>query len=406
MEIKERILTMKKVLLLTIGIFYAQMSYTQNIVFYSEEFEIGVKSYLQMDASAVVSQEMADAITELDLSMQGIRDIRDIIYFQNVSRLNLSGNEISDISDLVNLSYLASLDISNNNLQNIDILNFTNSTSMLLNVALNYIDDFSMLEHNTLCLFTLVGKSQQRSMNEIIIQVGAFYSEVDIDGNANITYSVRSNQDYPIMLNVQGVTLQVLNTDNTLQEYSSDKPVERVERVTITMNGLGDTTYIVPTFTQQLSEGGRTSISLGLPEDYIVRPYHNRYSDAAVADGNKITYVTPNDFSGDTIYYEFRKDDQIKGYSLVYLSSNTTGINNVIDDAPVLYPNPAESYVVLKNAEGKQVQVHNSLGHKVFDKSGLSNEENVDISSWSPGLYFVVIYDDNRIVSSQKLIKK
>ena len=390
---------------LTLILSLSSVSAQRGLSFFSSELENGVKKQLKLGENDVITSDIADTITVLDLSRNGIADIRDIIYFPNITKLNLSGNLLENILALTNLSLIEELDISNNLLDNIDILIFTSSKSMMVNASLNYINDFSMLKRNIQCRFTIIGENMQRDINALKLNVGVFYTDVDKDGKQFIMYSVTANQDYPIMLNVQNVALKVINADNSLQKYSSTKPIDRVERVTITMNGQGDTTYIVPAITQQLSEVGQTNIFLGLPEDYIVRPYYNRYSDAVVADGNKITYTTPNDFSGDTIYYEFRKDGQIKGYSRIYLSSNSTG-NNVIDDTSILYPNPAESFFVLKNAEGKQVLVHNSLGHKVFDKSDLSNEENIDISSWSPGLYFVVIYDNNRIVSSHKFIKK
>ena len=396
---------MKKLFLLIICALFAQLSYSQNITFYSADFERGVKDYLQIDSSAVVTVEMANAITILDLSGLGITDIRDIINFQNVSKLNLSGNYLSDISDLVNLSYLIDLDISSNILQNIDLLCFTNSTNMFVNASLNYISDFSMLRQNTQCLFTLVGTTLQSNINEAILNIGAFYSDVDKNGNATITYSAMTNQDYPVMLNVKDISEQI-NADNSLYDYILPNSINKVERITITMGEQEDATYIVPLLRKSVSKGSSITIPLGLPKDYDVRIYYNTFQESAVLQGNNIVYTATNSFNGDIIYYEFRKDGQIKGYSRIYLQEGTTGMDEIKTNNPVIYPNPASIFAILKNVKGKQVSIYNASGSKVFEKEMLNEENVIDISAWSSGIYFVQISNSGIICNTLKLIKK
>ena len=400
---------MKKIFLLTICTFFAQLSYTQNITFYSADFERGVKDYLQIDSSAVVTVEMADLITSLDLSGRGIADIRDIINFQNVSRLDLSGNYLSDISDLVNLSYLIDLDISNNILQNIDLLNFTSSTNMFVNVSLNYITDFSMLRQNTQCLFTLVGTTLQRDLNETILSIGTFYSDVDKNGNATITYSAMTNQDYPVMLNVQNISEQI-NADNSLYDYFLPNSINKVEQTTITMGEQSDTTYIVPLLHKNVTKGHSITIPLGLPEDYDVRVYYNTIQEAVELQGNNIVYTATDSFDGDTIYYEFRKEGQIKGYSRIYLQESTTRIDEINTNNLIIYPNLVSSICnVIVPDELRQGEVSlaivTTLGQVVHQENIQDKLTVLDVSGLANGVYFVVIFNQEKIISNKKLIK-
>ena len=76
-----------------------------------------------------------------------------------------------------------------------------------------------------------------------------------------------------------------------------------------------------------------------------------------------------------------------------------------------VYPNPANSlcYLSVSNnllGNGISYAIVNISGH-VFARQPITDEvTQLDISRLPSGIYFVVIYDDNRIVSNQKLIKK
>ena len=81
----------------------------------------------------------SSAVTDLDLSEMGLRDISALANCQYLIHLNLSGNAISDLSPLMNLPYLQWLDISYNAvsdlrpLMGIDTLSFLNAAGNSIN---------------------------------------------------------------------------------------------------------------------------------------------------------------------------------------------------------------------------------------------------------------------------------
>jgi Leucine-rich repeat (LRR) protein len=376
----------------------------QQISFYSQEFETGLRQYLNIDNSVVISDETTDTITSLNLSGFGIRDIRDIILLPNVISLDLSHNLISDISDLINLSNLQELNISDNILQNIDILIFTEAKEMYINTSFNYINDFSMLLKDTDCKFILTGTDMQKVIENERLIIGQLYSFYDNSGQVKIIYSADAVGESPLLLNIADISIGAI-ADKFSHEYLLTKQTNSVQEVTLTMNNKGDTTYIVPLHRKNVSKGGSITIPLGLPEDYDVRIYHNTFKESVELQGNNIVYTATNSFNGDTIYYEFKKEGQIKGYSHIYLQEGTTGIDEINAD-PVIYPNPATTFAILKNAEGKLVSIYNAMGSKIFEKQMLNEENIIDISAWSSGTYFVQISNGGIICNTLKLIKK
>ena len=135
---------MKKIASIAVLMMTAFVAQAQKVTFYSLEFENGIRNYIGLGETDDVLQFQMDTITTLDLSGLGITDIRDAIYLTAVSKLDLSYNNITDISSLLPLASLHELNLSNNQLENIDILAFTQSEQMEVDVTNNYISDFSI----------------------------------------------------------------------------------------------------------------------------------------------------------------------------------------------------------------------------------------------------------------------
>ena len=74
------------------------------------------------------------------------------------------------------------------------------------------------------------------------------------------------------------------------------------------------------------------------------------------------------------------------------------------EEAPMvrLYPNPSHSQVTIEGTETIRVEVFNALGQSVYQ--GETNELNV--SDWDNGVYFVRIVDGNGFVSTVKFVKQ
>ena len=382
---------------------------SQSLTFFSFEFNRGVRSALKLAEDADITAQTADTVTVLNLSGTGITDIRDIIYFPKIRVLNLSNNYIQNISPLVNLPLLADLDISNNALQNIDILIFTLSKKMIVNASLNFISDFSMITGDYHCNFTLIGEGMQRDPNGFQFVIGAFYSDVDKDGKSFIVYSVKANEGSPVQLNYSGKAVSV-NADNFLHEYHFVDNLIQTEQITLSLNNRGDATYIVPASAQSIKAGTQGSFRTMLPQDYTIRVYKSKNPDAVQVDNTTILYNAPDNFVSDTLYYEFRLDDRLKGYSRIYLKESVTGVPDISVPAVEIYPNPTADkfvlYVPCKENEQLQVSIYDMNGQKIEEQIISGNSTVFNINNYKQGVYFVRIVAQSGQSVTKKLIKK
>ena len=85
---------------------------------------------------------------------------------------------------------------------------------------------------------------------------------------------------------------------------------------------------------------------------------------------------------------------------LLTITTSAAELNSVI-----MYPNPTEAEITIVDIAGSTIQVHDMLGKIMMSKRILTNNENVDLSSFSQGVYFMQIFnlDDVKIV---KIIKQ
>jgi hypothetical protein len=361
---------------------------SQALTFFSTAFETGVRNALNLNENDVITAEITDTVMVLDLSGSGLSDIRDIIYFPNISVLNLSGNVIQNISPLVNLTLLSDLDISNNILENIDILIFTLSQKMTVNASLNYIEDFSLIRSDYHCEFTLIGEGFQRISNELQLVVGAFYTDIGKNGKHFLIYSAQAKEDAPVQLNYLGKTASAV-ADNYLHKYSFANNFSNSEQIRLLLGSKGDTTYIVPAKTQKIPAGAHASFSVDLPSDYRIRVYQCKNDNAVQVNETTISYTAPLDFVSDTLYFEFRKDNILKGYSILYLQEGANEIGNNAIQNLQLYINPATDNItiILPDNEPQALFTLYDMQGKVLIRREVNNQENISVSKFASGIY-------------------
>lgn len=365
---------------------------SQQLSFFSPSFENAVRKVLSLNENTMITSEMTVAISDLDLSNNGLTDIRDIVYFPNITTLDLSNNYIQDISPLVNLAKLTDLNMSNNYLQNIDMLVFTLSKNMYVNASLNYISDFSMIRRDYHCNFILTGEGLQRNLNDLQLVIGTFYSDWDERENPFIVYSTKANN--PILLTFAG-KLNNVNANNSLQEYYFDESILQPEQVTLTMGDKGDTTYVVPPITQSIKAGSQGRIEIALPVDYTIRVYQNKNPDAIQVDATTILYTAPANFISDTLSFEFRKNGFLKGYSRIYLSNDITGIETILNNKEIeIFPNPAKNEIFIKSdSQVNRVEIYSLAGSLLIIENNLN--EKISLAVLPKGIYMIRVYTDN-----------
>ena len=118
------------------------------------------------------------------------------------------------------------------------------------------------------------------------------------------------------------------------------------------------------------------------------------------------TYTT-SDFSTDTDVYEFRTaiGENTTHYPSLYsnsISTNSTAINNIQKTTFNIYPNPANSFVLISgHVIGNQVEIMDISG-KVLKQFKIQNSEfKIQTADLQNGIYFVKVG-----TSVQKLIKR
>lgn len=84
---------------------------------------------------------------------------------------------------------------------------------------------------------------------------------------------------------------------------------------------------------------------------------------------------------------------------------STLGIDDVVKNNFVVYPNPANTTITIKgdNIENEEIEMYNMLGQKVLQRSLIANESVIDISGLTNGVYSLYFVKSK---TSQKIIKQ
>lgn len=73
----------------------------------------------------------------------------------------------------------------------------------------------------------------------------------------------------------------------------------------------------------------------------------------------------------------------------------------MINNAPVIYPNPASDYFEISSPEELRIEIYNAVGQKIKTTSA----KKIDIRNFPIGTYHVEIYGENhQFLSRQKLL--
>jgi hypothetical protein len=83
---------------------------------------------------------------------------------------------------------------------------------------------------------------------------------------------------------------------------------------------------------------------------------------------------------------------------------NATSVNDLNDADFSVYPNPADDILnISADSPIADVKMMNLTGKVVLHRSMLSSNERIDVSSYTPGIYFIVV-ENNGSVNTKKII--
>ena len=241
----------------------------QGVSFHSEDFANAIRYHIGLDESADVSSSQLDTITVLDLSGLDLTDIRDVENLPNVRNLNLEGNKIENVAPLANLDSLRVLNLCHNQLESINELEFSQSPEMMVDVAFNYIQDFSCFTMFTTCCFTIEGTSFQSVKNAPYFDVRELHAELMADNVIDVFYRGYTNMpDQPIL--TIGLAESEAIVDGDIHIVTVSDSISETAQVTLTNGQMSETTYVIPPKDYQVEAGETVILETGLPDDYIL----------------------------------------------------------------------------------------------------------------------------------------
>lgn len=329
---------MRKIVSIAIIMVVALAARAQKVTFYSEVFEAGVRSHIGIGASEDVLQTQMDTITVLDLSGLAITDIRDAVYLTAITNLDLSYNKIRDVSPLLPLATLRTLDLSNNLLESINILAFIQAEEMEVDVANNYIGDFSYFYSPNLCSFTFWGMSMQLEKDAPYFDVNHFYVDVNEEDRCMVSYQGSTNMTATVYLSCGNSQTPVQFDGETHLVEVPENPAAGTE-VILTGGEMSVKTYVVPTASFAAGASKTITMDPHLPEGYTLASAYASKGAVEIVS-NTLRYTAPETAEPDVIHFSYYQGATLKGLSRYYLNrGNTLGDVNGdgnIDMADVL----------------------------------------------------------------------
>lgn len=327
---------MRRIAITILAAVFTVATQAQKVTFSSPGIEAGVRYHLGLNADAEIPQSRTDTITAINLSGLGITDLRDIVYLPNVRTLDLSDNKITNVGPLNVLDSLRELNLSKNTLESINLLAFSNSEKMTVDVTYNYIVDFSYLFDCIKCQFTLIGMSRQRVKDAPYLDVYQLYADVEADEQLIVRYRGFTNMgDAPLMKcnDVQAAA----TLDGHLNSMTVPGTPTATSAVVLSCGELTDTTYVVPPVCfQALAEQTKT-LGTGLPDDYRIG-FASALHGSVTVDGLSLTYTASASGEDDTIFFSYYKGNQLKGFSQYFMSTDVevpTPIQHVTGESPL-----------------------------------------------------------------------
>ena len=121
---------------------------------------------------------------------------------------------------------------------------------------------------------------------------------------------------------------------------------------------------------------------------------------------NEYKYIDNVQLNNQVVYYRLKQAD----FNGTFEYSNVVIVNSAITENRnyVLYPNPANNSINIINASNEQtnIEIVNVIGQKVFVIKSNSQLEQIDISGFKPGIYFVnIIEQSSGKINTLKFLK-
>ena len=130
-------------------------------------------------------------------------------------------------------------------------------------------------------------------------------------------------------------------------------------------------------------------------EDSITVVYRkDAFEDWRILQNIKKQKFSPIDGKGNIIVTGLRAGQ----YAFAnVIKKSATGLSGEMASGVEIYPNPASDYLIanVKNNQNKidRLSIFNIYGQSVYSTGKINNSKRIDISSLTPGIYFIKVYN-------------
>ena len=350
----------------------SQLDLTNNLLL--EYLFIGSNNLSEIDVSQLDNLESLyiseNPINEIDISNNNLLEVFGISH-SPISQIDLSQNpnlKVLDISDInptpvfsiINNQLIEELVVRYGNLSEIDI-------SHLENLKFLSLDNNSLTELDV----------SNNPLLETFYASDNFLTEIDLSNNYNLLY-----------LGLDGNNLTEINFDNN--------PV--LADINLSNNQLTylDLSQLPNLFFSKVSSNNLNYFNIQNGNNENISTY---FFDARFNDLNCIQVDDPNWSNANWIY---KDNETIYSADCENLSTNEN-LNQL-----KIYPNPVENILTIEYLAFKidKINLIDVNGKTVFTKSLNSNPIQLDLKSYPKGIYFLQLVSGEKIIQTEKIIKK
>jgi endonuclease I len=229
-----------------------------------------------------------------------------------------------------------------------------------------------------------------------------FISEFAMKG-----YNADYNDEYIELINLGSSSTSLSGW--TLEYYEAT--LETTLNLTGTINA--NSTYIISvrtTHTTAITPDFSANFSLGSGDCYAILKQGTTIMDQAGSTVDKFSADSNWEFTNCTA-------DNLPVANWVNLgAANGTpgvvncdgiGVNSLLGNQISVYPNPTQNTITVSNINiNDKISIINYLGQNILNLNAKSENQIIDLSKQSEGIYFVLIYEDNKLIKTQKIIKR
>jgi hypothetical protein len=244
-----------------------------------------------------------------------------------------------------------------------------------VNVAGNYIKDFSYLFSTSSCQLLLEGMgAQQQVKNAPYFNVYQLYADIVETGEPEACYRGFTNMEDGVFLACGSLSVPAV-MDGYTNSVILPKDLDEATLVTLSNGEQSETTYVVPTAKYAAGAGKTITMETGLPDDYYISSAYALKGSVEI-DGNRMKYTAPAKAVSDIVVFSYYQGSTLKGFSRYSVNMGKKGDVNISGIVDVQDATLAVNYILGKSSDEYDYVAADMNGDNqvdVFDVTAIIN---------------------------------